>query len=303
MVDTEAISNLEGNTAFDVDWQRSRGKVTPGFTAVLRVKDEARNMPYVLPSLFRAVASVIVIDNGSTDGTPDIVRDVAEQVGMSARLTVMDYPFVVSRCGSEHLHTPPESVHSLTYFYNWSFSHVETRYALKWDGDMVLTHEGEQIMRDLAWQLEAADVVLPMPRVAVYVESRDVAFVDIRKLHAEPFAWPNTAEYTFTKGFEWEVPLRPDDVPVRDLPSYICFELKWLDSDEFTNWTGQDFISSGRSGRKQRDWRLFTALNAGETPNELVRLERGSADHVVDVVRAGRRAWWEQLAADAATSR
>jgi len=27
-------------------------------------------------------------------------------------------------------------VHSLTYFYNWSFSHVLTPYALKWDGDM-----------------------------------------------------------------------------------------------------------------------------------------------------------------------
>ena len=54
------------------------------------------------------------------------------------RLEVHSYPFSIARCGEEHLGTPAESVHSLVYFYNWSFSHVRTGYVLKWDADMVL---------------------------------------------------------------------------------------------------------------------------------------------------------------------
>jgi hypothetical protein len=165
---------------------------------------------------------------------------------------------------------------------------------------MMLTYEGEQIVRDLAWQLEATDVVLPIPRVPVYVESSDVAYADLGLDHFEPCGWPNAPSYRFAKGFEWEVPVRPDDVPVQIMPTHVCFELKWLDGDEFANWTGTDFVTSERSGRKRRDWHIFTALNAGMVPEGVVRLERGAHDHVVEMVRSGRRAWWEQLAATVA---
>jgi len=59
-------------------------------------------------------------------------------------------------------------VHSLTYFYNWSFSHVRTPYALKWDGDMVLTPQSERVLRDLAWQLQDLGTSLTMRRDPVY---------------------------------------------------------------------------------------------------------------------------------------
>ena len=51
-----------------------------------------------------------------------------------------------SRCpdaGPSTSRPPGDSVHLLTYFYNWAFSHVGTTYSLKWDGDMLLTEEGE----------------------------------------------------------------------------------------------------------------------------------------------------------------
>jgi len=47
------------------------------------------------------------------------------------------------------------------------------------------------------------------------------------------------------------------DVPVTVFPTHICFEIKWLDADEFTNWTGHDFITSERATRKQRDWAVL----------------------------------------------
>ena len=296
MVDSEAIANLEGNTAFDVEWRRSRGKVTPGFTAVLRVKNEARNMPYVLPSLLRSVASVIVIDNGSTDGTLDIAREVADQLDMSRKLTVMEYPFVVSRCGSEHLHTPPDSVHSLTYFYNWSFSHVETSYALKWDGDMVLTGEGEQIVRDLSWQLEATDVRVYIPRHSVYVTSDAVAYLDTGLRNREPWGWPNKPGFTFGKGFEWEIPLQPP-APVTSvfLPQFICFELKWLDLNEFDHWSPHDFERSGRTGRKNREMEVFAGLQRGVVAPDLLRIEREGTEHVVDTITQRSSAVWDRM--------
>ena len=290
--------NREGRDDYDITWRWADGQRSSGFTAVLRVKNEARNLPWVLPGLLRSVERVVLIDNRSDDGTPQVAERVAIELELRDRLEVLSYPFAVARCGSEHLGTPPDSLHSLTYYYNWAFSQVGTWYAMKWDGDMVLTEEGEQIVRDLAWQLEATEVVLPILRVPVYVRSADVAYVDVGVSgYFEPCGWPNTPRYRFIKGFEWEVPVRPDDVPTRMLPSFTCFELKWLDSDEFSNWTGDDFITSRRSSRKQRDWALFTALNEGRMPPELIRLERGDAAHVIDVVRTGRRAWWEQLAA------
>ena len=62
--------------------------------------------------------------------------------------------------GTEHLTTPPDSVHSLTHFYNWSFSQVRTTYSMKWDGDMVLTREGIGYLADLSWQLEDSGAVV-----------------------------------------------------------------------------------------------------------------------------------------------
>jgi glycosyltransferase involved in cell wall biosynthesis len=290
--------NREGREDYDITWHWAGDQRSSGFTAVMRVKNEARNLPFVLPALLRSVERVVLIDNDSDDGTSDVARRVAGELELTDRLRVLSYPFAVARCGSEHLNTAPDSVHSLTYYYNWAFSHVSTRYGMKWDGDMVLTEEGEQVLRDLAWQLEATEVVLPILRVPVYVESADVAWVDVGVSgYYEPCGWPNTPAYRFIKGFEWEVPIRPDDVPTQMLPSFTCFELKWLDSDEFSNWTGDDFITSRRSARKQKDWRLFTSLRDGRVPPELVKLERGAAEHVVEVIRTRRRAWWEELAA------
>src|ERR671912_488273 len=134
--------NREGLSEYAVRWNWVEDSSDSGFTAVLRVKDEARSLPWVLPGVLRSVEQTIVVDNGSTDGTPEVALRVAEELGFGERLRVLSYPFAVSRCGPEHLWTYPDSVHSLTYFYNWSFSHVQTRYALKWDGDMVLTPEG-----------------------------------------------------------------------------------------------------------------------------------------------------------------
>ncbi len=136
------IPCLEQDPAYDVHWPWRDGPLSQGLTCVFRVKNEARNLPWVIPPMLEAVQHVVLVDNLSDDGTPDVAREAAASIGAADRLEVHSYPHRVSRAGTEHLATRHDSVHSLTHFYNWSFSHVRTAYSMKWDGDMVLTTEG-----------------------------------------------------------------------------------------------------------------------------------------------------------------
>ena len=277
--------NREGIEEYNIHWNWVTEPSTSGFTAVLRVKNEARSLPFVLPGVLRSTERVILVDNLSTDGTPQLARKIATEEGLEEKLEVLSYPFEVSRCGPEHLATYPDSVHSLTYFYNWSFSHVRTRYALKWDGDMVLTPQGEQVLQDLAWQLEGIDGALVISRSPVYVESSRVAYLDTMQGKAEPWGWRNSPSYTFSKAFDWELRLpEPGDLIVK-LPDFVCFELKWLDEEEFSHWSHPNFKPT-INARKQREWEVFHSLREDATlPEGVVRVESPGNAHVIEHLR------------------
>ena len=281
------LTNLENHTDFNVVWGWSEADTTPGFTAVVRAKNEADPLPWVLPPLLRAVERIVLVDNGSTDGTPEVARRVAEECGAAERLEVHSYPFSVARCGEEHLGTPPESVHSLVYFYNWSFSQVRTGYALKWDADMVLTDAAAGVLRDLAWQLEADQVVVKIPRYPLYVVDEQHAFLDVGMSNTEPWAWPNRPGYSFVKAMEWEQPLWPATLPTLVLPDWSCIELKRLDADEFSHWSHTDFGQSARTRRKRREWEVFNSLAHGaEAPDDVISVEAPEDVHVIEHVRS-----------------
>jgi glycosyltransferase involved in cell wall biosynthesis len=279
------FGNREGLTEFNVRWHEpadGRGM----FTAVLRVKNEARSLPWTLPGLLRVADAVILVDNGSDDDTPLVAEKIAKEEGAEDRFEIYEYPFQIARCGSEHLGTPPDSVHSLTYFYNWSFSHVRTRYNWKWDGDMVLTVDGERSFNDLKWQLEALDAIIQIPRYPVYVESEDIAYLDADMRNREAWAWPNGPAYYFGKGAEWEIPIWPSGLPFIRLPEWTCFELKWLDADEFQHWTPDDnFSDNTRTTRKAREWAVFHDVRSGRIPPGIHRIESPGPTHVIELLR------------------
>ena len=281
------LTNLENHADFNVVWGWSEGQTSPGFTAVVRAKNEADALPWVLPPLFEAVERVVLVDNGSTDGTQDVARRVAEECSAADRLDVRSYPFSVARCGEEHLGTPAESVHSLVYFYNWSFSQVRTGYALKWDADMVLTDAAGQALRDLSWQLEADQVVVKIPRYPLYVVDDRRAFLDVGMSNTEPWAWPNRPGYSFVKAMEWEQPLWPTNVTMLVLPDWSCLELKRLDANEFDHWSDTDFGASARTRRKRREWEVFNSLaNGGAPPDDVISIEAPEGVHVIEHARS-----------------
>lgn len=274
--------NLEQRTDFEVRWRDPDEEI---FTAVLRVKNEAQSLPWVLPGIFRVADRVILVDNGSDDGTPDIALRVAQEQDAQDRFQLLEYPFNVSRCGSEHLATPPNSVHSLTYFYNWAFSHAGSRYWWKWDGDMVLTEDGERSFQELKWQLEGFDAVITVPRYPVYIESDEVAYLDTKVVNREPWAWRNGKWSYFVKSFEWELPVWPQNLPYLRMPDWTCFELKWVGADEFQHWSTTDFSGVSRTTRKAREWEVFHAVSKGEMPAGVHRVVASGGRHVIDVLR------------------
>ncbi len=286
--DYRLLRNLEGLHDFDVMWPNDFRKLTPGLTSVLRVKNEARSLPWVLPPLFQAVQHVVVVDNQSDDGTPGVAREVAARIGAEDRLTLTTYPFDVSRCGAEHLGTPEDSVHNLAYFYNWSFGHVNTAYSMKWDGDMVLTREGVETYADLAWQLENVEAVIAMPRHPLFVENDRVAYLDVYMINVEDYVFPMGHAYRHVKAYEWELRMVPPGTRRRPLPQGLCVELKYLDSDEFDHWDGVEaFGTTDRTLRKQREWEVFQALRDGraEEVDGVVRIEAPPEyDHVITYV-------------------
>ena len=283
------IGCLEGYADYDVRWAwnaQDGGSLVPGLTCVFRVKNEARNLPWVLPPMFEAVQHVVLVDNESDDGTAEVAREVAESVGAADRLTLTSYPFRVSRAGTEHLTTPPDSVHSLTHFYNWSFSQVRTTYSMKWDGDMVLTREGIGYLADLSWQLEDSGAVVAIPRHPLSIVSESEAWIDLGYKFLEPWVYPMGPEFTFVKAFEWEVREFPDTSERIVAPEGLCVELKWLDADEFAHWSSAGDFDRARAPRKAREWDVYTALAEGRG-DEVPGLERIVAPpgvHVIDHV-------------------
>jgi glycosyltransferase involved in cell wall biosynthesis len=280
--------NLEREDDFRIRWGWAQAdRLETGFTAVVRVKNEAASIPFVLPPLLAAAERVVLVDNDSSDGTPELAMETAAAAGATDRFELLTYPFSVSRCGPEHLATPADSVHSLTYFYNWAFSHVRTTYALKWDGDMVLTDVGIDGLRALAWQLESAECIVTMLRCPLYVADERTAFLDLSLVNREPWAWPNREGYEHTKAFEWEQLLWPRTLPVLSLPDWSCVELKHLNEDEFDHWSSEDFDTSTRTHRKRREWEVFRALvDNEELPLGVQRIDAPDERHVVDYVRA-----------------
>lgn len=284
------IACLEGIEEYDVHWPWQHGELPPGLTCVFRVRNEARNLPWVLPPIFEAVQQVVLVDNLSDDGTAEVAREVAARAGAEDRLRVTSYPFPVSRAGTEHLLTPPDSVHSLTHFYNWSLAQARTAYSMKWDGDMVLTPEGVSLLADLAWQLEGSGAVVAIPRHALWVESESVAWLDLGFRFLEPWIYPMGPEFTFVKAFEWEVREFPPTSERIVVPEGLLVELKWTDTDEFAHWSSPDDFESSRAPRKRREWESHRALQQGrgEEVEGLVRVEAPAGVHVVDHVT---RSW------------
>ena len=124
------FTNLEGERAYEFTLAGS--SKPDGSSAILRAKNEELFIAGAIRSIYNAFDEIVVIDNGSTDSTYDVVKSLKSEIDKDGKIKLLQYPFAIARCGDDHTNTDENSVHSLVYYYNWCLSHATFNYVLKW---------------------------------------------------------------------------------------------------------------------------------------------------------------------------
>lgn len=250
--------NREGNGEYAFSLPRRNR--APGTSAFVRAKDEATKIEYCLRSILPVFDEIHVIDNGSRDGTAEIVRRLQRSGDAGAKIRLHSYPFSVGRFGPEHDGTPADSLHSLVYFTNWALSRCTLRYACKWDADMVLAREQRVAFAGLlaglgrgwpdAWSL-AGQTVYRRPDGSFLARRGEVN----REVRIAPCGYP----VRFHKREHWEQLIRPRWLRTHHFAPVCFHELKFVDEEEFDHWSTTEFPSP----RKRREWTTFQRLRDG----------------------------------------
>jgi glycosyltransferase involved in cell wall biosynthesis len=107
---------------------------------MMRLRNEEEFLEAAVRSLASKVDEFVLIDNLSTDGTPDVMRRLKST--FPTRIATYRYDHDVARVGSEtwKLATQPvkrRSPRLLSNYYNWCLQRCNGPYVLKWDGDMI----------------------------------------------------------------------------------------------------------------------------------------------------------------------
>jgi glycosyltransferase involved in cell wall biosynthesis len=111
---------------------------------MVRVKNEEEFLEASLESMVAHVDQLVIIDNLSTDRTPEIARQAMQKHPTSVKL--LSYPHKIARPGSENYslsrsRAGRRSPQLLANFYDWCVAQCDGSHILKWDGDMVALNE------------------------------------------------------------------------------------------------------------------------------------------------------------------
>lgn len=110
----------------------------PGISALMRLKNESRWIETAIRSLAPFVEHFSIVDNGSTDGTPEIIERVARELALDYTLELLpgeDFGEVCDR----------------------ALRNTVCRWVLRWDGDMIARTDGPESfarIREFAFSLD-----------------------------------------------------------------------------------------------------------------------------------------------------
>jgi hypothetical protein len=256
--------NLEGLAEFDFVIP-GRNEV-PGVSAMLRVRNEERKIVSCLASIVSVFDEIVLVDNGSTDRTLELSLAFKHAHDERDVIRVFSYPHGIEPCGSRHLATPADSVHSLVYYSNWCQSRCGRAHICKWDADMVLARGEETRFRAFLESLDTSPEALwALPLQTIYRATDGDWYRANGDVNAEMRVTPNRSAVRFHKAEHWEVPRAEIDLPRRTLEPFLAYELKDVAEDEFSHWSTRDFPTP----RKQREWRDFNLVKNGDIPADL----------------------------------
>lgn len=143
-------------------------------SAMLRLRNEEEYLEAAVRSIVEVVDEVVLIDNRSTDRTPEVMA--ALRSAFPDRVTVHRYGHEVARQGVESWRlveaSRGRSPRLLAEYYNWCLRRCTCPYALKWDGDMIAL----QGLRDriLRWKIDGRPILI-MRGANIYPDLRHLA--------------------------------------------------------------------------------------------------------------------------------
>jgi glycosyltransferase involved in cell wall biosynthesis len=111
---------------------------------MVRVKNEEEFLFAAVSSIVAHVTEVVIIDNLSTDRTPEVIA--ALQAEFPTKIRTDSYPHEIRRVGRENWELAEQPGHHnspnlSSTFYNWSLGRCRYPFVLKWDGDMIARPE------------------------------------------------------------------------------------------------------------------------------------------------------------------
>jgi glycosyltransferase involved in cell wall biosynthesis len=232
-----------------------------GVSAMLRVKNEESKIYHCLKSIYDVFDEIVLVDNGSTDRTLQIVREFKTTAGKDEKIKIFFYPFKIARCGDEHYGTPEDSVHNLAYYYNWALSKCSRRYVCKWDGDMVLTRESRESFRRFLGQIQKGKKCgWIMYGQTIYRDGQRQYYRAKDEINGEIAIFPNRLGTRFRKIGLFEMLSSSPPLSEAKCAGVTFYELKFTDEDEFSHWSISD-IPTERKKRELENFQLVKSNN------------------------------------------
>lgn len=138
------LKNIEGLDQRDIRQISSKGrrKWISGFA---RLRDSALYLEKVIEAHLPYLDEIVLVDNNSQDNTWEICQSLQKK--HPEKIRIFQYLPEVYRLWTDEYQTCPEnSVHDMSYYYNWTLSQTSCQYAMKIDDDhLPLPKEFEKI--------------------------------------------------------------------------------------------------------------------------------------------------------------
>ena len=234
---------------------------------MLRIKNEEMNIKNVLIGIVNVFDEIILVDNNSTDKTLAIVNELKEEnVELSNKLKIYNYPFQVAKCGIDNFNTHPDSLRSLAYFYNYSLSKCNFSYVMKWDGDMFLPSFLKNDFKNYISKLtKNKKPVLGAPKGLTVFKGLDSKFYYRKNSFEEEIRiFNNYSANTFEKDVLWERFQNKVESEKISSGKNIFIEYKDVNKNEFSHWD-EGYLGMGpRKRRELKDFKIIHKLTSNK---------------------------------------
>jgi len=248
----QCFSNIEA----DQQYNFSRLPIVRkhGISAMLRVKNEEKNIVQCITSIIDVFDEIVFIDNGSKDNTLSLVENLSTSF---PQIKIFAYPTSLSRCGEEHNNTPENSVKSLAYYYNWCLSKCQYGYIMKWDADMILCESNKKYLNLYFKKLNTYWPSFSAVEIQTIYQDNDDYYLSKGELNMEYMIFPNRADVYFQKGKDFELlKAKLYKTHTISFKEVKIFELKNINTNEFSHWDTESFTTD----RKKREFERFNMV-------------------------------------------